>query len=360
MIKTFFLIFAAGLLLGRIAPTQAQTGFWHCPQTVEGQSLSVYNWTTYIAEDTISNFERLCGVTVNYNTYAGDDEMLEELRAGNPGYDVVVPTDATVYLLIEEELLQPLNFNNIPNIGNLDRQFENPPYDPQNLYTVPYQWGTVGVGYNRTALGRDLTSWSEVFDADASVAWLDEDRAMLGFALSVLGNDPNTADAAQITAAAQYLIERGDNVSMVAPDTGQDLLAAGEVDIAVEYSGDIFQIIADCACDDFAYLIPQEGALLWIDSLAIPVGARNKLLAEVFIDYLLTAQVAADISNYTAYASPNSGAIDEGLISSDYLNNLGIYPDDAVREALFFSVSNAAIEPLYDSAWETVKAAVED
>ena len=352
---------ALALLALAAAPLAAQTGgsaFWQCPTSVAGQTLHVYNWTTYIAEDTISNFERLCDVTIVYTTYGSDTDMIDELRAGNPGYDVVVPTDANVYTMIDESLLQRLDVSRIPNFANIGETFKNPPYDPDNGYTVPYQWGTIGVGYNRTTLGRDITSWNDVFSYTGSVAWLDEPRAMLGIALRLLGSDPNTSDAGQVAAAAQYLIDHSANVAAIASDNGQDLLAAGQVDMAIEYSGDIFQVSADCQCDDFAYAIPDEGAVIWIDSMAIPVGASNPALAAVFIDYVLNAQVGADIANYTAYGSPNAAAQDQGLISSQYLDNPGIYPSDEVLSRLFYNVSSATLETLFSDAWATVKAAV--
>ncbi len=354
--KSLLLLVLVVLGIGSM-PAAAQTDFWACPQGFAGQTLNVYNWTTYIAEDTISNFERLCGVTVNYNTYASDSDMLEELRAGNtPQYDVVVPSNANVYLMVDEGLLEPLDFANIANFANIGEAFKNPPYDPGNVYTVPYQWGTIGVGYNRTALGRDITTWDDIFKMSARVAWLDESRPMFGFALRVLGYDPNTTDPTQIAEAEQYLIDHAANLIEIAPDTGQDLLAAGQADVVVEYNGDIFQLIASCGCDDYRYIIPAEGGQIWTDNLAIPVGAQNQPLAEVFIDYILNAQVNADISNYTAYASPNQVAIDEGLIYGDYLSNAAIYPE--ATDTLFYTVSDAALDEAYGAAWERVHDAI--
>jgi spermidine/putrescine transport system substrate-binding protein len=336
----------------------AEIDFWACPHGFEGQELHVYNWTTYIAEDTISNFEELCGVNLVYDTYGGDDEVLEFLRQGNSVYDVVVPSDTTVYALISENLLQPLNFNNIPNFANISADLKNPLYDPENNYTVPYQWGTVGIGYNRTVVGKNIASWIELFTYAGNVAWLDHDRAMLGVALLILGYDPNTNNASQVAEARQYLVANSANVQDIAEDDGQDQLRAGSVDMAVEYNGDIFQIMSECECDDYAYAIPQEGALLWVDNLAIPVGAPNKALAEVFIDYILDQQVGADISNYTAYASPNQASIDSGLIEEQYLNNSAIYPDAEAMENLFSAVSNEELAMIYSGEWEIIKTSV--
>ncbi|MFN8527294.1 MAG: spermidine/putrescine ABC transporter substrate-binding protein [Anaerolineae bacterium] len=360
--KLFVWMLVISLLVLGTWTVSAQNNFWSCPAEFAGQTLNVYNWTTYIAEDTISNFERMCGVTVVYNTYASDSDMLEELRQGNPGYDIVVPSNSNVSLMLEEGLLQQFGFrfnhSSIPNFDNIAPQFIDPPYDVGNGYTVPYQWGTIGIGYNRTTIGHDITSWEEVFNGTARVAWLDENRAMLGFALLMLGDDPNTSDPAQVDAAAQYLIDHSANVVSIAPDTGQDLLIAGQADIAIEYSGDIFQIIGSCNCDDYRYAIPDEGAQLWTDNLAIPVNAPNRPLAEAFINYILNPQVGADISNYTAYASPNQAAIDQGLINEAYLTNPGIYPPPNVMDNLFYNVSDSTLEQLYSAAWDRVRAAV--
>ena len=357
--RTPILLFSVLALCCTPFLASAQTSFWACPVGFEGESLYVYNWTTYIAEDTISNFERLCGVNVVYTTYASDTDMLEELRAGNPGYDVVVPTDSTVYLLVDEGLLQPLDQNAIPNLANISEQFRGTPYDPNSQYTAAYQWGTIGVGYNRTAIGGDITSWDQVFNSTNRVAWLDESRSMLGIVLQTLGYDANSTNTTELNEAGQYLIDHSDNLVEIAPDTGQDLLANGQADIVIEYSGDIFQVIADCGCDDYAYTIPEEGGVIWNDSLAIPVGAPNPKLAAVFIDYILNPQVGADISNYTAYASPNQAAIDEGLIDSQYLDSTIIYPDDELRSRLFFIISNAELEQNFTTVWDTVTQSVQ-
>lgn len=359
MRKRISFVFICGLLIaGSTTLAQHGLGFWACPHGFEGQELRVYNWTTYIAEDTISNFEELCRVNLVYDTYGGDDEMLEFLRGGNMVYDVVVPSDTTVYALIAENLIQPLNFNNIPNFANVGADLKNPLYDPDNIFTVPYQWGTVGIGYNRTIVGKEITSWLDMFTYGGNVAWLDHDRAMLGIALRILGYDPNTSNATQVAEARQYLVANGANVVDIAEDDGQDQLRAGSVDIAVEYNGDIFQVMSECGCDDYAYAIPNEGALLWVDNLAIPVGAPNKALAEVFIDYILDRQVGADISNYTAYASPNQASIDAGLINEEYLNNTAIYPSSDDMEDLFSAISNEELAIIYGGEWAIIKTSV--
>ena len=328
---------------------------WSCPEGFSGQQLNVWNWTTYIAEDTIQNFEELCDVSVTYDTYPSDDDMLARLRQGNPGYDIVVPSGTVMYLLVGEGLLEPLEKDNIPNLANVDPAFLDLDFDPGNQYSVPYQWGTIGIGYNTEAVGEDITSWEQMFDYDGPVSWLEDIRAMMGVALLMLGHDPNTSDPEEVAAARDYLIENGSNVTYINQDDGQEVLARGEADIVVEYSGDIFQIIDECECDTYAYVIPEEGTNFWVDNVAIPAGAQNKALAEVFIDYLLDAQVGADISNYTAYGSPNRAAIEQGLIDAELLENPGIYPSDETLENLFIAVQDSELEQVYNDAWDEVK-----
>ncbi|WMT58238.1 polyamine ABC transporter substrate-binding protein [Truepera radiovictrix] len=336
------------------ASAAAQEG-WTCPEGFAGQRLNVYNWTTYIAEDTIANFEALCDVSVTYDTYPTEDDMLARIRQGNPGYDIVVPSGTIMVLMINEGLLEPLNLENIPNVANLDDTFLDLPFDPGNQYSLPYQWGTVGIGYNRTRVGGEITSWREMFAYEGPVSWLEDVRGIMGVALLLAGFDPNSTDPDEIAAARDFLIDNGSNVVYINQDDGQEVLLRGEADIVMEYSGDIFQIIEECDCDDFAYVIPEEGTYFWVDNVAIPVGAQNRALAEVFIDYLLDPQVGADISNFTAYGSPNRAAIEAGLIDEALLNNPGIYPSEEVEERLFTIINDPEAEGLYNDAWDEVK-----
>ncbi len=328
---------------------------WVCPEGFEGQTLSVYNWSTYVAEDTISNFEEACGVTVTYSIYGGNEEMIAILRQGNPGYDIAVPTDYAVSLMASEGLLLELNKDNIPNFVNLNPTLLDTAFDPDNTYSVPYQWGTEGISYNVNNVSGPITSWADVWAHQGSVVWIDEPRTMFGVALALLGYDPNSSDPAQISEARDFLIEHGTNVVAIAADDGQASLASGEADIVIEYSGDIFQVIDDCECDDFAYVIPSETAVVWVDNLVIPAGAPNQALAEAFIDYVLHPQVGADISNYTAFASPNQAAIDLGLVDAELLANPGIYPSEETSERLFFIEDNPEGEQLINDAWSEVK-----
>ena len=328
---------------------------WTCPEGFEGQTLNVFNWSTYIADDTVANFEEACGVTVVYSVYGNNEELLGLLRQGNAGYDIAVPTDSYVAIMIADELLEPINLDNIPNFANVSEGLKDPSYDPGNQYSIPYQWGTVGIGYNTDAVGEEVTSWEQMWNYDGPVAWLDDIRGMLGIGLNNLGLDPNASDVEEINQARDYLVENGDNVVAIAADDGQVLLERGEADMVIEYSGDIFQVIAECECDNIAYVIPEEGTQLWVDNMVIPAGAPNPALAEVFMDYILDPQVSADIANYTAYASPNQTSIDQGLIDEELLNNPAIYPSEEVLENLFIIDEVPEAQNDYNNAWDELK-----
>lgn len=352
-LSTALTILTSALLAGS-ALAQSEESAWTCPTGFAGQTLNVYNWATYIAEDTIANFEAACDVRVVYDTYASDDDMIVRLRQGNPGFDIVVPSDVVAVLMIEEGLLTPIDHASIPNWANLDPTFLDLPFDPGNRYTVPYQWGTVGIGYNTEKVG-EVTSWADMFAYDGPVAWLEDTTAVLGVALLMNGFDPNSEDPAQIQQAADYLVDHGGNVVYIAKDDGQELLVRGEVDMVIEYSGDIFQIMDECDCDTYAYVIPEEGTNFWLDSLVIPVGAQNKALAEVFIDYVLDPHVSASIANYTAYGTPNAAALEQGLIDPDLAEDPGIYPSAQTEERLFFATQSAEREQLLFEAWDEIK-----
>ena len=328
---------------------------WVCPEGFEGQTLNVYNWSTYVAEDTIPNFEEACGVRVEYSVFGSNEEMLARLSQGNPGFDIIVPTGYMVETMAGRDLLSPLTAENIPNMANIVEVLLNPVYDPGNVYSVPYQWGTQGVGYNITTVGEEITTWEQVFNYDGPVAWIDDPRAMFAIALSILGFDPNSTNPDEITAARDFLVENGDNVVAIAADDGQALLQRGDVDITVEYSGDIFQVAVECECEDYQYALPAPSAQVWVDNLAIPSGAPNQPLAEAFIDYILDAQVGADISNYIAFATPNQAAIDAELILPEHLDNEIVYPNEEFIASSFSILALPDAEQLYSDAWDEVK-----
>lgn len=327
------------------------------PAPAPRTTLSIYNWATYIAPEVLTEFEKKFNVQIKYDTFDSPDTLYAKLKPGNPGYDVIFPSDYLVSRMISEEMLLPLDQTQIPNQVHLGEKFRNPTYDPGNRFSMPYQWGTQGIGYNQKKIGKPIDSWDVMFDPQYRVAWQEESRATLGAVLIALGLDPNTTQASEINRARDWLIQHKGNIVAFAPDTGEELLNQGEVVLTLENSGDVFQAITENP--DLAYSIPQQGAILWVDNLAIPKGAPQVELAQKFINYLLEPPVAAQISNYTRYATPNQTAIQDKLIQAEDLNNPAIYPPPAVLAKLQIlrDVPPAALK-LYDAAWNEIKLRV--
>ncbi len=346
------------LCLPVVSAQEAADG-WVCPEGFEGQTLNVFNWSTYIAEDTISNFSDLCGVSVTYDVYDSDGDMMNVIRQGNPGYDIVVPSDYATPIMAEEGLLIPLDLDKIPSITNLLPGLLEDIQAEENVYALPYLLGSFGVGYNITTVGEEVTSWDQFFNYDGPVVWIDDPRTMLSIALTAIGLDPNTSDPDEIDTAKNFLIDHSANVVAISADDGQELLVRGEVDMAIEYNGDIYQIAVDCECDDFAYSIPVEGSGYSSGFIGIPIDGQNPELAYAFLDYLLDPAVAADIANFTAYPSPNQAAIDAGLIDPEMLSNPAIYPDEEAAANLYFlEPRDEATEELYGYVWDEIKIAI--
>lgn len=338
----------------------AQMTTWTCPNAYAGQTLRVWNWDTYIAEDTIATFESLCEVTVVYDLFESNDEVVDALRAGTVRYDIIIPSGTAIANLSRDNLLYPLDKSAIPNIANIDESLLYQSFDPENTYSVPYLWGTIAVGYRTDAFPAGIQSWEQVWAHEGAVAWLDDRRSVMGIALAILGHNPNTENVEEIEAAKDYLLAQIGNVTTFAPDTGQYLLEEGLVDVAIEFNGDILALGYDCACLDYAYAIPEEGAALWVDNLAVPAVAENPALAMVFIDYILDPFVGASIANYTAYATPNQAATELGLIDLRYLENPAIYPSLTIARRLFLiSEVSAEAGAVYQAAWDELLAAVE-
>lgn len=327
---------------------------WVCPEGFEGQTLSVYNWATYIGETTISDFEELCGVDVIYDVFDSNESLIARMRLGNSGYDIAFPSDYAVSIMIGDELVQPIDLELIPNFANVAEEWIGLDFDPENQYSVPYLWGSQGVAYNVDAVGEEITSWYQVFEYDGPVAWLNDARAMLGIGLQLLGYDPNTTDPDEIQEAADFLLENSDNVIVLAADDGEALLERGEVDIVVEYNGDVFQVMLDCECDDYAYVVPDEGSIADVAAMVILQDAPNPELAHVFIDYILDPVVNAQIVNTTGYASASNIPLEMGLIDPILAENPAIYVPAESLAQMWFSKDTGDAEVYYSDAWEAL------
>jgi spermidine/putrescine transport system substrate-binding protein len=320
----------------------------------EPKQLNFYNWTEYIADETIPDFEKQTGIKVTYDNYASNDELFAKMRAGGTGYDLIVPTDSTFQLMNDAGLLLALDLSLIPNTKNLDERFTNAEYDPGNKLSIPWQWGTTGIGYDPSKVGEEITDWN-AFDL-ASVrgksSILDEARDSMCLALVSLGFDPNTLDEGELDQAKDYLIELKGKLKQITSDY-QDPLKSGELILAHAYSGDVFQAQVDN--EKLDYIIPTSGAFSWVDVMAIPKDAPHPGNAHQFMNFILDAEVGGALTNYVSYASPNKAA--EEFIDKEILNNEKIYPPPDVSAKLVFQKNLGEDEILYADRWNEVKTA---
>jgi spermidine/putrescine transport system substrate-binding protein len=296
------------------------------------RQVNVYNWDTYIGPNTLDNFSAATGIDVRYDLYADNSELFARFREGNPGYDVIFPTNDYAERMILAQIIRPLDKALIPNFSNLMPRFQDSAYDPDRMHTVPYFWGTVGLGYRRSALAGSPQTWGIIYDQSAPhagrISWLSEASDVIHPALKYLGYSLNTTDEAAIEEAIQLLIRSKDNIRSIAGDNGQDLLLSGEVDLALEYNGDVLQVMEED--DDLSFAVPAEGTVLWEDVMAIPKDAPHQGEAHEFINFILEPEVHAAIAEYVYYPLPNAAA--KELMSEAYLTNPAIFPPDEVVE----------------------------
>ncbi len=335
-------------------------GMTFAPQLVWGaekKKLNLYNWDTYIGENTVSDFAKKFGMKVQYDLYANNEELFAKLKEGNPGYDVIWPSDYMVEALMAVDKLMPIDHSKLPNMKNIDPDpnFSDPGFNPGLKYGVPYMWGTMGIGYRKSKVNKPPTSWKVLFDSDeysGRIAILTDPRATIGITLKYLGYKMNSVNPKEIAEARDLLIKQKKHVKAFCEDNGQDLLLSGEVDVVMEWNGDIVQVMAEDK--DLAYVVPDEGTMVWMDNVCIPVGAPNPDNAHTFINYLLDAKVNAEIANFIHYGTANIAA--KKYILKEDLANPAIYPPPEVIAKSEAVVDVGKDARLYDEAWVAIQA----
>jgi spermidine/putrescine-binding protein len=319
---------------------------------VAGQTdgdLLLYNWNDYMDPDIIADFEAEFGVSVVEDFYPENEEMLARVVAGGAQYDVVVPSDYMIEIMREDALLLPLTRSAIPNIANVDEDFTDPPYDPGLLFSVPFLWGTTGLGVNVELLGDVEPSWDLVFDPEVAgqlpgrILLLDDARETMGAALRWLGFSPNSTDEVELQAAADVIEAAGEWTAAYNSDLYADLLISGEVVVALGYSGNFLDAFGDD--ERFAYVVPKEGATLWTDNLAILATAPHPCTAHTFLDFILRPEQGARLTNYIYYPSPNAFAAE--FIDPEILEDPAVYPDAETLERLQFLQDTGETEILF-------------
>jgi putrescine transport system substrate-binding protein len=321
----------------------------------EEKILHVFNWSDYIAEDTVPNFEKQSGIKVTYDVFDSNDVLETRLLAGNSGFDLVVPSASFLERQIKAGVFQKIDKSQIPNLKNMDPDIMSRVglHDPNNEYAVPYLWGTTGIGYNEDKIKKILgdarpDSWNYIYDPklvakfkDCGLSLLDAPDEILKTVLAWMGRDPNSQKEEDLKAAEAKLMPIRPFVRKIHSSQYIDDLANGDLCIAVGWSGDILQA-RDRAEEagqgvKIKYAIPKEGTIVWFDMLAIPADAKHPKNAHAFINYLMEPQVAANDSNFVNYANGNAASFP--MVSDNVKNDPGIYPTPEVKAKLFPSLA---------------------
>lgn len=323
------------------------------PAASLAETISVYNWGDYIEPAVLDLFEEETGIEVIYEVFETNEDMYAKIAMGGSSYDVIIPSDYMIERMIKEGLLQKINWDNIPNVANIDPRFMHEGYDPEAAYSVPYTWGTMGILYNTETVYETPTSWQTLMD-DAyamDMLMLNSPRDTIGIALVMCGHDLNSTDPADLEDAKNLLIEQKPLVLAYVVDEVKDKMIAGEASVALVWSGDATFCMDES--DALSYVVPEEGSNIFFDSICIPANARNVSGAEKFIDFLCRADIAAMNYEYVGYAIPNTAAIE--LMGADEYNASPVNnpPQEVLDKCEVFHYLGDDTK-LYDTVWTEV------
>ena len=325
----------------------------------------VYNWGEYIDEDVISQFEEETVIKVVYDMFETNEEMYPVIEAGGVKYDAVCPSDYMIQKMRENGLLAEIDWKNLPNQKEIDPKYMemSKSFDPENKYSVPYCWGTVGILYNTGMVApEDVPSkWSDLWDGKFrnNILMQDSVRDAFMVALKSLGYSMNTVNEAQIQEAKELLIEQKPLVQAYVIDQVRDKMIGAEAAVGVIYSGEILYIqneVKELGLDySLEYVIPEEGTKLWLESWVIPANAPNKENAEKWIDFLCRPDIAKKNFEYITYATPNKGAFD--LLEPEEQGNKAVFPDtDSLKSSEVYQYLGQETDSVYNEAWKEVKS----
>ena len=345
--KLISLVLASASLLGLAACGGSNAG------SAANGVVNVYNWGEYIDQSVLDDFTAQTGIKVNYQTYDSNESLYGKLAGGATGYDVIIPSDYMIGQMIEEDMLEPLDFDNIPNFEDIDPTLKNPEYDPENLYSVPYMFGTLGIIYNTTMVdaGEDMETWNVLWDEKyaGDILMFDNSRDTIGIALKKLGYSYNTTDPAQVVAAVDALVAQRPLVQAYVMDDIFEKLEGGNAAIGVYYYGDYLTMKENNS--DLAFALPREGTNRYVDAMCIPKGVENKGNAEAFINFMCSTDAGLRNCEETWYSSPLLSvreALDPEVVEDPFA-----YPDEtfATEQCETFACLPADIRTLYNDQW---------
>lgn len=331
----------------------------------DGISINVYNWGEYISTgadegtlDVNAEFEKLTGIKVNYTNYATNEELYAKLKGGGTSYDVIIPSDYMISKMIKEDLIQPLDMDNIPNYKYIMDNYRGLAYDPDNRYSVPYTWGTVGIIYNAEQIDipKEEIDWDILWDEKYKdqILMFDNPRDAFAIAELLLGYSLNTEDPDELKAAAEKLKEQKQYVQAYVMDEVFDKMAAGEALLAPYYAGDALTILEDN--EDLDFVIPKSGTNLFVDAMCIPSSAKQKEAAEMYINFMCEPDIAYANIDYICYSTPHSAAYE--MLDEEVREDPVSYPDSefiANKTTVFVNLSDEANDQMKD-LWTEMKS----
>lgn len=317
--------------------------------------LNIYNVGDYIDETLLDKFEEETGIEIVYETYDTNEAMYQKVKSGSSNYDLIFPSDYMAEKMIAEGMLQEIDYNNIPNIANIDQNFKNPAYDKEDKFTVPYMWGTFGILYNKTLVTEPVDSWEIMWDEkyEGQIQMLDSVRDTMGIALKKLGYSLNSTNPDEIAKAEEELKKQKSILQAYVNDDGKDRLLNDEAAMGIVYSGDALTLIEEN--ENLDYVTPKEGTNKWVDAMAIPTTAENKDYAEEFINFMLEPENAKVNIDYIGYSTPNQAAFE--ILDEETKNNPIAYPSQEILDKceVFVNLDNDTLQ-LYDDAWTRIKS----
>ncbi len=329
---------------------------------VAADELKIFIWSEYMDEENMpKDFEKATGIKVSLDLYESNEEMVAKLQAGGASqYDIIVPSDYIMPSLINLKLVQPLDHSKIPNLKNLGQRFREASFDPGNKYSVGWQWGTVGLMFDKTKLTPEAaTSWSVLFDPKKDpgpFALIDSVREMMGITLLYQGHDFNSTNPAELKAAADLLVttkKRKSCMGFKGGVGGKNDVVAGTLAAAIVYNGDAIQAIAEDP-KRLSFTVPHEGSEIWIDNMCIPIKAPHVDAAHKWINWILDPKVGASLSNYNHYATPNEAA--KPFLLKEDLSNPSVWPTPEIMKTLHFTKDLGKDNRIMDEAWTRAKS----
>lgn len=326
-----------------------------CSGNSDQVTLNVYNWGDYIDEEVLAQFEQEYKIKVVYETYDRNEDMYIKLKNGGTNYDVCVPSDYMIEKMVKEDMLAEIDYNNIPNYKYIMDRFQSLPFDPDNRYSVPYLWGTIGIVYDKTVVKQPVDSWNILWDPQykGEILMMDSPRDSFMVAEKKLGVSMNSASEKDLENAKNLLIEQKPLILAYVNDKVKDMMINNEAAMAVAWSGEAIYMMENN--ENLTYAVPKEGTNMWFDNLVIPKNAPHKKEAEMFIDFLCRPDIALKNAIYIGYSTPNQGGYD--MMDEEMKKNTVIYPDAAIIEQceVYKDLGPKYVEML-DRAWTEVKA----